>query len=436
MPYRYGTEQNRSKQYIKPWYAIPNNHNSSKKVLIIGGGISGAATAYSLANRGYSVKLYEKSHKLASGASGNYQAILYNTGAGDYMPLKELSFNSYSYTNNLVKLLLTPGTEYQTSGLIQLAYNSKTLKQQQKILKSQLPPNFCYSVNKTQMQELSGVSIQCEAGIYYPHGMWLNPSSLIHKLANHPNIEVILNNQVINLELNKTNNNKFQWEIVTNQDVLDNAPNLVLCNSYLLNHFKQTANLKLHVTRGQISKIKNASNLNTIICSNGYVIPNLNDCYTIGATFKNYPALTSAGEDKLNIILDEHQENLSHILPYVPELSADINPNNIEGQANLRAHTHDYLPLVGPLANYTEFKQCYKSLALDANYKIETQCPYLPGLYINALFGSKGMLTAPMCGEIIADYIDNTPCAVSESLRQALHPNRLWIKDIIRSKIT
>lgn len=424
-------------KYIKPWYAIPKNHNLSKKVLIIGGGISGTATAYSLANRGYSVKLYEKSHKLASGASGNYQAILYNNGAGDCTPLKELSFSSYAYTSNLIKLLLKPITEYQVSGLIQLAYNSRTLKQQQQILKNlknNLPANFCFLVNKAQMQKIAGVTIECESGMYYPQGIWLNPNSLIHKLVNHPNIEVILNTQVTKLKLNKTDNSKFQWEITTDGGLLDDAPNLVLCNSYLLNHFKPTENLKLHITRGQISKISHPSSLNTIICSNGYIIPDLNDCYTIGATFKSYSIYNNCVENNLNINWDEHQENFSHILPYIPELSSHINPNNIDGQANLRAHTHDYLPLVGPLANYIEFNQCYESLALDAKYKIDTPCPYLPGLYINALFGSKGMLTAPLCSEIIADYIDNTPCTVSESLRQALHPNRLWIKDIISSK--
>ena len=43
------------------------------------------------------------------------------------------------------------------------------------------------------------------------------------------------------------------------------------------------------------------------------------------------------------------------------------------------------------------------------------------------------MLSAPYCGEIIANYIDNTPFDHSERLRCALHPNRFWLKQIIKS---
>ncbi|MBP9742154.1 MAG: FAD-dependent 5-carboxymethylaminomethyl-2-thiouridine(34) oxidoreductase MnmC [Burkholderiales bacterium] len=405
---------------LKPWYATPYNHNLTKKVIVIGAGISGAATAYSLAKRGYSVTLYEKNSSIASGASGNYQAILYSNFSLDNAPLMELSLGSHNYTTNLVKTLLLSDIEYQQCGIIQLAHNTRSLKMQQRLLSYSPLSNFYHLVNNSQMQELSGIRINSTDGIYYPQGIWLSPTKFIHKLLTHTNIKVILNAAVTNLEFNHK-----EWQIATQCGIIDNAANLVLCNSHLLNQFPQTANLKLHTTRGQTSKIKNSIKLKSIICTNGYITPNLNNYYTLGATFKN--------STNLDIIMDEHQENFNNLIPYIPQLATQINYSTIEGKVNLRGHSVDYLPLVGPVADYTQFNQCYKSLALDANYKIATACPYLPGLYVNALFGSKGMLTAPLCSEMIAAYIDNAPFPGSEKLRQALHPNRLWIKQIIRS---
>jgi len=94
------------------------------------------------------------------------------------------------------------------------------------------------------------------------------------------------------------------------------------------------------------------------------------------------------------------------------------------------------MPLVGPIADEKIFKKNYQKLALDANYWIEEPCHYLTGLFINAAHGSKGMLTAPICGEIIASYIDNNPIPCSEDLRHALHPNRIWRNQIIFKNIT
>ncbi len=71
----------------KPWFSIPQSNNPTKKVIILGGGISGASCAYSLAKRGYQVTLYEKNTDLALEASGNYQSILYGSFYGNHTPM-------------------------------------------------------------------------------------------------------------------------------------------------------------------------------------------------------------------------------------------------------------------------------------------------------------------------------------------------------------
>lgn len=159
----------------------------------------------------------------------------------------------------------------------------------------------------------------------------------------------------------------------------------------------------------------------------GYITPNYNDHFTIGATFK-------FGVNSLDIIEAEHRENIQNIADTLPDIKTVTQNFNLNGQANFRSSTTDYLPLVGPIADHAKFNQVYSSLAQDANYWIETPCPYLPGIFINTAHGAKGILTAPLCGDIIANYIDNTTLPISENLRLALHPNRFWLKQIIKHK--
>jgi tRNA 5-methylaminomethyl-2-thiouridine biosynthesis bifunctional protein len=403
-----------------PWFDNYINQNREKKVLIIGGGISGAATAYSLAKRGYQVILYEKNSTLASEASGNYQGILYGSFSGNYTPMLELSFSGYRYSHYLISSLLEPNKEYQNCGMLQLAANSSQLKQQQQILAKNFPAELCYLVEQEQINLLAGIPLKCDSGLFFPLGLWLNPPSLVHKLCAHPNITVRLNTEISSLNRTST-----KWQLETANGVIDHADNVVICNAHALTKFSPLATLSLRKIRGQTSLINNNLGLKTVVCGGSYITPNLGEYFTLGASFK-------FGDNDLSIKIEEHEENIRNLITVIPDLAEEINWQTIQGQANFRASTTDYLPLVGPIADHTKFIQAYQLLAKDANYWIETPCPYLPGLFINAAHGAKGLLTAPICGEIIADYIANTPSAGSESLRCALHPNRFWLKQIIK----
>jgi tRNA 5-methylaminomethyl-2-thiouridine biosynthesis bifunctional protein len=54
--------------------------------------------------------------------------------------------------------------------------------------------------------------------------------------------------------------------------------------------------------------------------------------------------------------------------------------------------------------------------------------PWLGGLYINAGHGSKGLLTAPLCAEIIAAMLEHEPLPVDAGLARTLDPNRFLLR--------
>jgi tRNA 5-methylaminomethyl-2-thiouridine biosynthesis bifunctional protein len=399
------------KPYTRAWYKRDTNINPDKKVIVIGGGISGATTAYSLANRGYNVTIYEKNPALAMEASGNYQAILYGHFGGNPCPDLELTIQGYQYSHDLITRL--SNDNYGICGIIEPIDSDYELRQ---LLRNNYPVDFYYPINKEQINKIAGIKLDIERAIYYPSGLWLNPKALINYLTNHPKIKTVCNSLITNIDYTD------KWQIATQNGIIDSSYHLVLCNSYNLKEFTYTKNLPLNKTRGQTTIVKGNMGLKTIICGNGYITPNLGASYTIGATFNN-------DISNLEVTDGEHLENISKIAKYVVDYKIDL--KNVTGDANIRMHSLDHLPLVGPIADYDKFNFVYSLLSKDKNHKLTSSCPYLPGLYVNAGFGSKGFLFAPLCSEIIANYIENAEFHVSESIRIALHPNRFWIKNII-----
>ena len=108
--------------------------------------------------------------------------------------------------------------------------------------------------------------------------------------------------------------------------------------------------------------------------------------------------------------------------------------NHPKGHAATRCDCHDHLPAVGAISDPTALRTTYAAYALDKNYRIATPCPYLPNAYTNTAHGSRGLATAPICAAEIAAQICHTPRPLSERLRQALNPNRLIIRQIVRGK--
>lgn len=440
----------------KPWFAreLDNKLNlnrsdldSYKSVALVGAGISGAATAYCLAKRGYRVTVFEENPAPAMSASGNYQGILYGTWSAFDGEMRELSDTGYHYSHSLIRKLLEEGQDYAECGLIQLAFNQQQRKRQTQLLNSTLAGDLFIHVDKAAIERIADCRLNTNMdGLYFPHGMWLNPPSLVNALLNHPNIQVITKCKITHIKLSQTGRKRTtEWLLYTQEPapyttkaydknksfsfkskLVAKTTYLVLCNAHAVTEFSQTANLPLRKIRGQISIAKQDINLKTILCGKGYITPNRGAKFTLGATFK-------FNDDSLEIRPAEHQENVGNFVNILPEIMDNIDMNHLEGQVNYRTSPYDYFPVVGPIAVFSVFNELYAKLKQDANARLYHRCPYYPNLYLNLAHGAKGILTAPICGEIIADYVDNKSLTCSDKLRIALHPNRFYVRNLIKN---
>jgi tRNA 5-methylaminomethyl-2-thiouridine biosynthesis bifunctional protein len=86
------------------------------------------------------------------------------------------------------------------------------------------------------------------------------------------------------------------------------------------------------------------------------------------------------------------------------------------------------------LADREAFLGQYAKLGKNANWRSTLPCPWLDGLYVNSGHGSRGLISAPLSGELLAAWLDNEPLPLPRTVAQACHPNRFAVRRLIRGK--
>src|SRR5690606_36689592 len=80
---------------------------------------------------------------------------------------------------------------WQQCGVLQLAYDDKEARRQQKFIASQtLPAELVQPVDAAQASALAG-SPQPQGGLFFPSAGWVSPADLCRQLLQHPAIAVI-----------------------------------------------------------------------------------------------------------------------------------------------------------------------------------------------------------------------------------------------------
>jgi tRNA 5-methylaminomethyl-2-thiouridine biosynthesis bifunctional protein len=197
--------------------------------------------------------------------------------------------------------------------------------------------------------------------------------------------------------------------------------------------FDETAHLPLRLVRGQLTLIPETPGsrlLRTVLCGEGYIAPAVDGAHSLGATHKFRDASTG-------VTAAEHTENLAKLAALAPALYATLgadrlDPARLAGRAALRCSSPDYLPIIGPLVDATRFATTYARLSHDATLEIDTPSPWLDGLYVNTAHGSRGLVTAPLSGELLAAYLDDEPAPLPGSVAEAVHPSRFLLRSLIR----
>ena len=417
------TEWQPNKAYIAPWQRPLIGVPANSKVAIIGAGISGVATAYSLSQRGFDVTLIEQGSALASGASGNRQAMLYAklpdnaTIAGQ--------FHQQGLQHSMALLKRSLGAEYwQACGLLQLATSPQQVTQMQAVIQRQYPASWLQWLDQSQAETLAQQPVS-DGGLYFPSSGWVSPADWCEALYRQSGAALWLNSSVQTLQQSPSQG--WQLQLKGDYSGEHEFDAIVIANANGANHLLAHQHLPLKSIRGQVSYVEGDASPALVVCGEGYVTPAQQGVFAVGASYnlRSFDTQLSAHDDADNL------NRLSQVLPLNKGLGLDTIAG---GRVGFRAVTPDYLPMVGQLADESQLVHRFAKLRQDANYKFADQMPYLKGLYINVGHGSKGLISAPLSAEILACQMANHSLPVAQCVAWGLDPNRFIIRDLVRRK--
>ena len=382
-----------------------------KTVIIIGGGIAGCSTAYSLAARGIAVTLIERHDQLAQEASGNPIAMLYPKLSAKPSMQSALALQGFEFTLNLLKSLPNHADFFDACGQIQLAFDAREVARQSLISQQNNYP----ILSAAQASEIAGIALNM-GGLYLPNAGWVRPAALCDALCSSPLITIITAANALNIE-KKSNG----WQVNLEQKNTLEADMLVICNANDIKQFSQCNSAKITPVRGQINFFAQnnfSQNIKTIICSDHSLSPAVAGLHTIGTSYAPNDANPDLSET-------DTLQNLNALRKISPELYASLQNSKINGRVAWRSAALDYMPLAGQLLDDEQLHA--KPPRYNAN---PASLPWLHGLYVNAGHGSKGMITAPLCGELIACLATNSALPIDAKLASRLNPSRFLLKDL------
>ena len=408
-----------------PWYRRPPQPGGPRHALVIGAGLAGCASAASLAARGWQVSLLERHAGPAQEASGNPQGVLYLKLSAHGTLLSQLIVSGFGHTRRLLQRLQR-GRDWDDCGVLQLAFDAKE-DQRQAQLAGAFSEELVQRLDRQQAEAVAGIGLP-SGGLFYPEGGWVHPPALCHWQAGQPGVRLLAHHEV--LQLRRCDG---QWQALDGQRVLAEAPVVVLAGAAEIQRFEGSAGLPLKRIRGQITRlpVTSASQaLQTVVCADGYVAPPRHGEHTLGASFDFHSTDTTPTEA-------EHRSNLELLREISPDLAERLDidhqdPRHLQGRAAFRCTSPDYLPLVGPLADAGVFAETYAALTKNARQIPDEPCPWLDGLFINSGHGSRGLITAPLCGELVAAWINGDALPVPREMAEACHPNRFMLRSLKR----
>ena len=328
--------------------------NPPKHIHIIGAGIAGLNCAWSAAQRGISVTLYDKEAPLA-GASGNPLAFL-NPKLG---PVAQAPIHLMTVCWQYAMRFYSSFDAFNAVKVHQI--HEKDLEAIQELQRDYPQDILDYQALDTSRSELT-----------LNHAGTLSPHLFAQQVLAHP----LISFQQANIESIEYVNN--QWYLTRSSETIT-ASHVICCNARHLNTlYPETPLLK--PIRGQVSwtKVKqpfNAEALNSGYSYGGYAVPLNQESLVFGASF-------IPKDDNADIRYSDHQHNLDLLQQHLPDLAAQLpDIDEWHGRASIRAQTADYFPLVGQVDKEKS------------------------GLYCLAGLGSKGFLFAPLCSELLLSEI-------------------------------
>jgi tRNA 5-methylaminomethyl-2-thiouridine biosynthesis bifunctional protein len=414
---------------LVPWDLPAAACERPDSALVVGGGLAGCAVAAALAQRGIAVTLLEAG-ELAAAGSGNDQGILYTRLSRKHSALTDFALQSFQFASAFYRQLFQAGRliaplDGELCGSFAQHDNASDLAAMRDALTGL--EDLAQVLDAPHASAVLGVA-QPSAGYWYPGSGWLRPAAVCGALLEGENIHVIQHCGEVALCLEDG-----QWHAMAGGQALARAACAVVAAGTGTTAMSQFTWLPLQTVRGQVTQLPAAApfdELRTVLCHEGYIAPARNGVHSVGATFE-------VNSDTPLPRVSANRGNLAKLAEAVPAWRAALAafaPEALDGRAGYRSTSPDYLPVLGPVPDVAAFHRDYGALRKNARQRIDTRGSYLPGLYVSAAHGSRGLTSTPLAAELLASMICGEPPPLSRALCRALAPARFIIRDLSRNR--
>lgn len=382
-----------------PW--VSNAHvgalETGASIAIIGGGIAGASMSAALTKFGFRPTIVDPLG-LAGGASGN--------PAGLIMPRLDLGetaathFFKAAYLYAIRWLTNRQAPYFHATGAVMRAGEQGA--RLEKIYRAQiLPPGWIEKIPD---------------GLFFPQAGTIDPSAFCVDLAEQTPIIPFACTKIIQsddrTELVFSNNERLPFD------------GAIIANGRDAKKLLQARTLPLMGVAGQLDWFPHAVGIKQAVVAGPYIAPAPKGGIIAGATYEKI------GPDKIPKPTAEATiENRKAALAFAPHLTLD--PATSRPRASVRCQTPDQLPIIGALPDWDQFGAEYDGLrtGVQKGYRL---AQYQPRLWVFTGLGSRGLVTALYCAEMIAASIADAPCSAPRSVIEAVHPARFFIRALKR----
>ena len=386
-------------------FELPNFSAMTKplSVAVIGAGVAGLSSAYSLAARGHKVTIFDKAQPLA-GASGNIRGFL----APKLTSLKRLETNLHTIgylASCRFYPYLTAQTGInilQTTGCLDLLSHNRLQLDEVK----EFPIEFARLL--TAEQAKAKVGYEVGQAIFLPNAGLISTANFANAVLCHPNISF----QTEELTYFQQDCDQVLLTFTEHQQFFDHV---ILCMALDTCDFLPTIKRFNH-SRGQVTWFAvdehDKAQLPKLPLKYGSYYASFNQNskrhVMLGASFVRDTLDTTPA-------VADHKMNVADLAAAVPDLvnNSDIftvekNIRRWQGRASIRSQTVDYLPLVGQVwqAGYESNSRVWSFSAL----------------------GSKGYAYAPICSELLVGLLCGEILPLANKMVNSLSPNRKVIR--------
>lgn len=381
-------------------------------VLVVGGGLAGTSAAYALAKRSLRVLLVDCREDLATQASGNRFGLIMPYITDRYSPFERLYAAGFTFTHHALTKVFAEHTLFRDTGGVQLPATDRLAK----LLDSSAPLIAPTQVTRLSRQDASdAIGVPSTQGCFHvPGGGYVQPAAFARALC-IDNVSIQLSTKVHSIRQQGD-----AWNCELSDGSLIAAPSIVVCAAYRAHGFPLLADLPLEPVHGQtiaIPSSRTSSRLQTLICFDGYVTPAEHGSHLMGAHYQHFDLRQIPSDDDSQAIVSRAQ----HWLPSLQFADASA-PS---ARVCFRTSTFDRLPYIGEALDTTAMLREANTFRSGTDLVSKVGAIPLPGVFVSIGHGSRGLLSCPLGGEIIARLVTKEPVGSFAEVAQITAPQRV-----------